>query len=169
MFLKSMRITSAHSDYFDMWRGGSALVVATAHAYQIFGSKNYATFDRFFSAIAAAAVMAFFALSGFFIHKSLTRCYDGQRLDWQSYFIARFDRILPPFIFSLVLTVFLWILSPHFFISGTHDFVTETNRSGYYLDGLWRTALFLNNFLGPAISSNGPLWSLVGPEKHVSV
>lgn len=143
-----------------MWRGGAALVVAVAHASQIFGVDSYSFLGRISSAMAAAAVMAFFAISGFFIHKSLARCYDGQNLNWRAYLEARVDRIILPFAVSLFLTVILWVSAPHFFKSGTREFITETNRSGYHLDGIWHTALFLNNFFGPAVSANGPLWSL---------
>jgi len=159
MRLKENRILPMHSRYFDMWRGGSALVVACAHAFQIFGSNYSPIYGRIFSALAGAAVMAFFALSGFFIHKSLARC-SSDGLNWQSFLKSRVNRILPPFAACLVLTVFLWLMAPYFFVSGTREFITPTNRASYSLDGFWQTVFFLNNFFGPALSANGPLWSL---------
>jgi len=159
MFLKSTRISPSHSRYFDMWRGASALVVVFAHCFQVFGSGFPAAYGRFFAALAAAAVMAFFALSGFFIHKSLARCY-GSDLNWRSFLVARADRIIPPFAVSILLTVFLWFLAPYFFASSTREFVVPSSRAEYSLEGLWATIFFLNNFFGTTLSANGPLWSL---------
>lgn len=159
MFLSSNRISPTHSKYFDMWRGGASIVVAAAHTVQIFGASYPSFYGRLFSALAGAAVMAFFALSGFFIHKSLARCY-GDSLNWRSFLKSRADRILPPFVACLALTVILWAIAPQFFASGTRDFITPTDRSGYSLDGLWLSMFFVNNFFGPALSANGPLWSL---------
>lgn len=73
MFLSHNLISTAQSKYFDMWRGGASLVVAVSHTFQIFGTSYPSFYAKLFSALAGASVMAFFALSGFFIHKSLAR------------------------------------------------------------------------------------------------
>lgn len=156
MLFTSKRIELFQSDYFDMWRGGSALVVLIAHAFQVFAPDQH----RLFSTLAGYAVMAFFAISGFFIHKSLTRCFNGN-FDWRSFLHARASRILPPFVACLLLTITLWNLAPFLFASGSHSFLTPIgNRTDFSLDGLWQTAIFLNGFPAPTLSANGPLWSL---------
>lgn len=158
-FFERRKVTATQSAYFDMWRGGSALAVALGHTFQIFSASFPAFSTKFFSALAGAAVMAFFALSGFFIHKSISQCW-GPTVQWRTYAVARINRIMPAFILCLALTAGLHYAAPYFFISGTTLFQTPIERTGYSLEGFWRTAFFLNNFLGPALSANGPLWSL---------
>lgn len=155
MLLKLRRIESVHSRYFDMWRGGSAVAVVIGHVFQVFSPSH----QRLFSTLAGFAVMAFFALSGFFIHKSLSRCFQDS-IDWRSFVAARVDRILPPFVVSLLLTILLWGVAPYFFASGSHSFLTPTSRTEYSLDGVWQTVFFLNGFIGTTLSANGVLWSL---------
>lgn len=157
---KNGRLTQNQSRYFDMWRGGSALVVVIAHMCQIYRSSFHDVFVLISAALAGGAVMAFFALSGFFIQKSLSRCVVGNSVNWRSYFQSRADRIVPPFIISIALTVALWILAPYVFASGSHLFTLPNDRAEFSLDGLVYTLFFVNNFFGPALSANGPLWSL---------
>ena len=155
MFLTAKPIDPSHSKYFEMWRGVCALTVVISHTLQTFSPKH----ASLFSVLGSAAVMIFFVISGFFIHKSLARCYNGQ-LDWRSFLRARSRRILPPFAACLVLTIVLWFAAPYFFSSGSREFINTSERVGYSLAGLWQTTLFLNNFLGPTLSANGALWSL---------
>lgn len=158
--LVQRRIQPLHSQYFDMWRGISAAVVVIGHIFQTFSSEFPAVLRLLFGSLAGAAVMAFFALSGFFIHKSLARC-SSDSVNWRLFVRARVERILLPFLACLALAIVLWLVAPLFFASGSREFVAATaERTGYSLSGLWQTAIFLNGFAGDTLSSNGPLWSL---------
>jgi peptidoglycan/LPS O-acetylase OafA/YrhL len=148
------RIDAPQSAYLDAWRGLSAIVVLFAHMEEFFLPR-----DRFIiSPLAGGAVMVFFVLSGFFIHKSLAGVFASRH--WDSYVRARINRIIPPFAFCLALTVLLWLAAPHFFATGSREFVVATARSAYSLHGLPETALFVNPFTGSTLSANGALWSL---------
>ncbi|MDH4395557.1 MAG: acyltransferase family protein [Limnobacter sp.] len=153
------RIPTSHSRYFDMWRGGSALVVAFGHMIQIFAPAFPVATRSLAAALAGAAVMAFFVISGFFIHKSIAQ-YGQDGVNWRKFVRARVNRIYPPFALSIIITVSLYYLAPTFFASGSTSFLNPTDRTEFSLSGLWITILHLNNFLGPALSANGPLWSL---------
>jgi peptidoglycan/LPS O-acetylase OafA/YrhL len=159
-FFSKRKISVNQSHVLEMWRGGSSLTVAIAHLLEIYKCNYPEVIVTISAALAGAAVMAFFALSGFFIHKSLTRCYENNLFDWRSFIKSRANRILPPFVACLFFTVLLWMLAPYFFSSHTHYFTIPNDREGFFLTGFFQTAVFLNNFLGPALSSNGPLWSL---------
>ncbi|NCP18224.1 MAG: acyltransferase [Erythrobacter sp.] len=149
------RIGLEQSRYFDMWRGGAAIVVLLGHAVPL-----YFEGEIIFPALAGAAVMAFFGLSGFFIHKSLAKNTREGVFVWKEYGAARFNRIIPTFIFALFVTWACWAIAPMVFQSGTREYLTPTIRESISLDGFLRTALFLNGILGPTVSANGPLWSL---------
>jgi peptidoglycan/LPS O-acetylase OafA/YrhL len=148
------RLERAHSAYFDACRGASALAVLFAHAVQLFRPAH----ATIISCFAGAAVMAFFVLSGFFIHKSLARVY--QTRDWGSYVRGRCNRILPPFGACIALTLVLWLTAPILFESGTRAITAPSVRTEFSLEGLWETLAFLNPFVGTTLSANGPLWSL---------
>ena len=148
-------ISTKNSNLLNAIRGLSSLIVLIAHAVQIFKpSANY-----WAAPLAGASVTVFFVLSGFFIHKSLSKAFQYEE-GWKRFLISRFDRIAPPFIACIFLTVLLWTLSPYLFSTQSYKFITPTAREAYSIDGLWVTILFLNGFLAPTLSSNGPLWSL---------
>lgn len=149
------RISQEQSLYFDMWRGMSAIAVLVGHTVPLYYEGN-----RIFPAFAGAAVMAFFALSGFFIHKSLAKGTQDGRFDTKNYAISRVNRIVPTFLFALFVTWACWAIAPLVFQSGTRAYVTPTVREAISLEGFARTAFFLNGLLGPTVSANGPLWSL---------
>lgn len=155
MYFAIRRIEPLQSRYFDMWRGGLALAVVLGHACEIF----FPLLQPLFSAIASAAVMGFFALSGFFIHKSLARCWEHGP-DWRAFARARINRIVPPFVLAIGLTVGLWVVAPWFFATGTRAIAHPTARTAFSLEGLAPTLVFLNTFVGPTVSANRPLWSL---------
>lgn len=149
------RITPEQSAYFDAWRGGSAIIVLLGHLVPL-----YFEGERIFPALAGAAVMAFFGLSGFFIHKSLAKSSRGGTFDWRAYGTARVNRIVPTFLFALLVTWACWAIAPYVFESGTRSFLNPTVREAISLEGFWRTAFLVNGFAGPTVSANGPLWSL---------
>ena len=152
--LASRRIEAAQSAYFDLWRGLSAMLVMFAHAGQIFVPSHH----QVLTPLAGGSVMVFFVLSGFFIHKSLAGAF--RHRDWASYAHARINRIVPPFVFCILLTLALWWLAPMLFATGTREFLVPTTREGFALDGFWATVAFVNPFFGGTLSANGPLWSL---------
>jgi peptidoglycan/LPS O-acetylase OafA/YrhL len=149
------RLSLEQSRYFDMWRGASAIAVLIGHTIPLYFAGN-----RLFPAFAGAAVMAFFGLSGFFIHKSLAKGTRDGAFAWRHYAIARINRIMPTFLLALFVTWACWAIAPYVFQSGTRAYVTPTVREAISLDGFARTAFFLNGLLGPTVSANGPLWSL---------
>lgn len=152
-------LTTDQSKYLDIWRGGAAIVVMVAHAIQIYAPMFPQYFVNISAAMAGGAVMIFFAISGFLIQKSIKN-NTKVNFEWKNYAKSRLNRIIPVFFASLLLTIILYYTSPIFFASGNNTFLTPTDRSEFSLDGLLITAIFLNNFLGPALSANGPLWSL---------
>ncbi len=102
--------------------------------------------------------MVFFALSGFFIHKSLSSVFESRA--WQAYARARANRILPPFVFCMALAIALWLVAPYVFETGTRTFAYPTARDTFSLEGFWSTIAFVNPFAGGTLAANGPLWSL---------
>ena len=130
------------------------MAVLLAHAVLIYSSD----FPPAVGLAAAASVMAFFVLSGFFIHQSLAASVERGRP--REYVAARVNRIVPPFLFSILLVIGLWALAPFVFASGEHSFAEPTARKAFSLTGLYPTLSFLNEFTGPTLSANGPLWSL---------
>ena len=122
------RLLEPHSKYFDMWRGGSALVVAVAHMIQVFAPAFPVALRSVASALAGAAVMIFFVISGFFIYKSISQHWQDE-VNWRSYIKARVNRIYPPFVFCIFFTIWLYYLAPTFFESGSNRFLNATDRS----------------------------------------
>lgn len=155
-----MRISVAQSKYFDAWRGGLAIIVAFAHTFQIYSSQYSKFFIVLTGALGGAAVSGFFVLSGFFIHKSLWANVIDGNVNSYSYLASRINRIIPPFLFALTLTAFLYLLSPLLFPSGSNHFTIPSDRKGFYLTGFIDSAFFIDIFTRETLSANGPLWSL---------
>lgn len=135
--------------HLDAWRGALALTVATAHLAQVYDPHATPALGT----LAQVSVLGFFAISGLLIAQSL------KAHDWRTFALRRIDRLLPPFLCSLLLCGVLWALAPLVFPSGTRA-IASTARAGFSMDGLLPTILFLNGFVGPTLDSNGPLWSL---------
>lgn len=154
-FFRSRLIDKATSRYFDAWRGGASIVVMLVHLPSTFGTGR----SPFWSVMAAGAVMAFFVLSGFFIHKSLAAALErGEPL---AFVRARIDRLVPPLLFALALAAALWWLAPYVFASGSRLLAVPTNRPDFSLlpsVEFWPS--LTRGFLGIAPGANGPLWSL---------
>ncbi len=115
--------------------------------------------------LAQGAVMVFFVLSGFLIGKSLTRNIQrNNTLNMHLYLKDRFNRIYPPFLFSIFLIGVLYLLAPFFFESSSLDFLSTDHlaRQSFEitLPSVISSLFFLNGFVGDTISVNGPLWSL---------
>ena len=115
-------------------------------------------------------VILFFVLSGFVIHLSVLKTFGQKKFSkkfWLNYFIKRFNRIYPPFVFALVFTFFVDCLGMYYF-----NFPFYSHGSKYstlILDSKNFTSIvFLGNFFNlqglvsniPFFGSDGALWSL---------
>lgn len=160
------RISKDASPQLDSLRGLSALIVLFAHANQILVAPTTMSFFGIGGLLAQGAVMVFFVLSGFLIGKSLTRnIHQNSQLDIRTYLIDRFNRIYPPFLYSLIIVGILYALAP--FLFNTHSLAympTEQYlaRQSFEItpSSVFSSLFFLNGFIGETISVNGPLWSL---------
>ncbi len=115
------------------------------------------------------AVMVFFALSGFVIHRrsaaALLRGGDP-RMVWREFFVRRLWRLGPPYLLALLLTVGCdWVggvLWPELYEAQTGDGLLDHTASGwgYGVAGVLAAACMVPGALGRGFGSNGPLWSL---------
>src|SRR5690606_15385609 len=104
-------------------RGLSAIVVLFSHCFQAFIAPFDLTLYSWVRLLGQAAVMMFFALSGYLIGISVqNNIYRHQQFNLGNYIRQRGQRILPPFLFALVLTLLLYGLAPLLFSSGSHQF-----------------------------------------------
>jgi peptidoglycan/LPS O-acetylase OafA/YrhL len=141
------------------------LAVLVGHAYQVLIAHWYPTPYPYFGLLAQFAVMVFFVLSGFLIGKSITRHTVSNAFSFRDYCLDRAIRIVPPLVFTMLLTVMLAQLAPYCFPSGTHAFLTpHTNaaRDAFTVTSkeIASTLIFLNGFVGPTPTANASLWSL---------
>ena len=162
-------ISQSDSRLFDFFRGGSALIVLVAHAYQILVAPQISDviFNKIIFHIAGCAVMVFFFLSGFMVFSSLYRNASKKgfnEIDLKTFFVDRLIRLYPPLLFSFLITFLVYSLAKMFnieYLSG-HEFYIL--RDGFYLDsGLFGSLFFIQNMLDGYIgtpSLNASLWSL---------
>ncbi|GAA5014780.1 hypothetical protein GCM10023206_25210 [Acinetobacter puyangensis] len=150
----------------DSLRGLSAIIVLFSHCFQAFIGPLDLSLYSLVRLLGQAAVMMFFVLSGYLIGHSIQKnIYIHQQFQLKSYFRQRCKRILPPFIFALLLVTVLYHLAPDFFYSGTHQILPQQGmmiRENITIDPteLIGSVLFLNGFLTNTLSANAPLWSL---------
>ncbi|MFP0866930.1 acyltransferase family protein [Acinetobacter baumannii] len=166
IFNSYQKIEKPVSIQLDSLRGFSALLVLAAHLIQVFINPVNIALETFSQIFSQLAVMMFFVLSGFLICKSITRnSVQNNTFNAKEYAIDRINRILPPFIFSILLVSILFFIAPYFFESSLNSFLSASDhlaRDGFFLDtvSLLGTMFFLNGFITETISANGPLWSL---------
>lgn len=126
----------------DSIRGLSALVVLVAHVLMlVLPPESAPALLSVVRVLAQLGVLVFFALSGFLVTRSIIRNHDTGRFRFAPYACDRFNRIVPPLLLAVALTVLL---------------------SGFSLSpgevaGL---LLFVNGFAVDTPYINGPLWSL---------
>lgn len=111
------------------------------------------------------AVMVFFALSGFFIHMRMAK-NPNQKFIITDYADRRIRRIIPPYMFALLLTILADTIGRHLFptlYSGkTSDpmlnklFLLKTYSAKSVISAL----ACVPSSLGEDFGSNGPLWSI---------
>jgi peptidoglycan/LPS O-acetylase OafA/YrhL len=129
------------SAQLDSIRGLSAIVVMVAHVLMLILPPDSTTVLTVLRILAQLAVLVFFALSGFLVTRSIVRNHSAGRFCFSAYAMDRFNRIVPPLLVAVALTVLLsgFALSPSEVAGMT---------------------LFLNGFLIETPYINGPLWSL---------
>jgi peptidoglycan/LPS O-acetylase OafA/YrhL len=154
-------------------RGIAALVVVLTHAFQIFCLPYFGLYGfphLFTSFLAAYAVVFFFIVSGFMIFISVENHTQADaKFNLAAFFKARFLRIYPPLVLSLVLVVAIYYLMVFFGIHGAESFrlsgdlFVSRERVGLEWDRMLPTLLLLYNIVPdvtPPLSLNGPLWTL---------
>ncbi|WP_347453617.1 acyltransferase [Acinetobacter thermotolerans] len=166
MNMTSGKLSAEFSLQLESLRGVSAIVVLFSHCFQAFIAPFDVTLYSWIRLFGQAAVMMFFALSGYLIGTSIQQnIQNNGQFDLRHYVRQRCHRILPPFLFALVLTVLLYLLAPFLFSSQSHQFEHNFGmmiRTDYSLEweNLLSSLLFLNGFVTPTLSANAPLWSL---------
>ncbi|KGT47434.1 acyltransferase [Acinetobacter sp. HR7] len=165
MNMTPRKLSAEFSLQLESLRGVSAIVVLFSHCFQAFIAPFDVTLYSWVRMHGQAAVMMFFALSGFLIGTSIqNNLQHNNQFNLPHYVQQRCRRILPPFLFALVLTVLLYVLAPLLFSSQSHQFENSFGmmiRTSYSLewDNLLGSLLFLNGFITPTLSANAPFWS----------
>lgn len=174
---KFTRINQYDSALFDSFRGASALLVLVGHIYQFIIAPSYQldtennVFSFIFSQVAVLSVMVFFVLSGFMITASMYR--NASQRDFNSFDVNTFvkDRLIrlyPPLIFTLALTVFLFVIASVLDLKALESF---SNGQELYLVreklelepvNIIASLFFLQNFFDELSTPSmiSPLWSL---------
>lgn len=152
----------------DHLRAISALLVFFSHIFQIFwlsiigtGTWQHTTVHF----LSESAVFVFFVLSGYVIAKSLSKNIkrNNGHLIISEYFVNRFSRIYPPFLFSVFIAITVYCLVLLFKLPGSNQPLGVPqdiyHAREYITIGTHEllSALILNNGL---LEINGPLWSL---------
>lgn len=167
-----MTLKKTVAEFLDSLRGLASLLVVFAHANQFFILPLYGTdgpqrlIPGYF---ASCAVIAFFVLSGFVISMSICNSISRNKKAWFiDFMIRRIARIYPPFIFSLILTIFICSLI-YFFILHSHnslrisgDMYVVRESISFQWASLPQILMMLPGFIKvlPSYLMNGPLWSL---------
>lgn len=149
-------------------RGVAALLVCAAHAYGLFLYPHFGAgtlASGFFDLAAHQSVMVFFAISGFLITKSiLANLQRNATFSLRDYLYARVARVYPPLVFSVLLTVALFLLVQAFALPGSSNELPYQVGSHAQMrevfsvtfKEVWRALKMQNGLL----VANGPLWSL---------
>ncbi len=171
--MEKITIDEKTSEWLDAARGFSAIIVFIAHFNQIFnlpikGLNGF--YHLFFGIIARYGVIVFFILSGFLITVSIINNINKNlRFNEFSFFLNRFTRIYPPYIFSLILCVAIFFIAQYFHLHGFESFRTPSDlylaREKFSLipDAYYKALFLLNNFISgfpSTVNMNGPLWTI---------
>lgn len=167
----------------DCLRGLLAVYVVIGHARFLLweGWSSWKTQDHpFWADLLAAssglfrygheAVMVFFVLSGFFIHLRAATPLVSRDTSWKfnikAYVTRRAHRIVPTYLFALLITVLCDIagrkLFPALYLgtTGFADIDAGFQTKGYDKNSITWALLLLPSCMGRDFGSNGPLWSL---------
>ncbi|APG52276.1 MULTISPECIES: acyltransferase family protein [Providencia] len=154
------------SEQLDMLRGFCTATVLFGHAYLVFLYPVWPIVMLPLYLFGHSCVMAFFALSGFLICKSVS--YNIQRNTYfkvRRYATSRLNRILPPFYLGCLVLLLLYFISPYFFASGSRDIniISDTMtqaRMALDVKSFVGVLLFINGFITDTPPSNFAFWSL---------
>ena len=153
--MKTNKIGKEELRRLDVWRGFLALVITIVHGSQLYHPKYLMneTRQELLDIIGYSGVLGFFFLSGMVIVLSLEKNYERNGyLDFKEYFIARFSRIYPPLIFSVIICViFRYIVIWGGFTHLRENFLFSFRDIIDYL-------LMVKVSLGQI---NAPLWTLI--------
>jgi peptidoglycan/LPS O-acetylase OafA/YrhL len=160
------------SNALDGLRGIAAVIVFIAHFNKIYNlpiTGEHGFYHLFPGILASYAVMIFFILSGFVITASIMRNIEKNNRFSSSLFLKkRLLRIYPPFIFSLILSLFVYWVINEFNLLGSISYRLAGDlyiaREKISIDGVtYLKNIFMLHGFYPnwgSISNNGPLWSV---------
>jgi peptidoglycan/LPS O-acetylase OafA/YrhL len=169
--------------FLDGLRGLAALYVATGHARWLLweGGDSYklhaASYSLAYKALVIMMsffkyghemVLFFFVLSGFVIHLKYSRELsrgEQSSFSFGTYFMKRFKRIMPPYLFVFLLTFICDSIVAHNQYSiFTHTTPVPLINSNIVFGHSWTALsgnlLFLQEAYVPVFGSNGSIWSL---------
>jgi len=169
--------------FLDGFRGLAALYVATGHARWLLweGGESFRQAGDAYGVIGKAfalgmsmfkfgheMVLFFFVLSGFVIHLKyalqLAKGPDTQ-FTFGAYFMKRLKRIMPPYLFAILLTIVCDSLVAHYqFSIYTHTTPLPLVNQNITFHHSWSSLIgnifFLQDAYVPVFGSNGSIWSL---------
>ncbi|HEQ1858790.1 TPA: acyltransferase [Providencia alcalifaciens] len=166
LFQRFAPIEPAVSEQLDMLRGFCTAVVLFGHAYLVFLYPIWPVVMLPLYLFGHSCVMAFFALSGFLICKSVSyNIHKNHTFKIKPYIISRSNRILPPFYLGCVVLVALYLIAPYFFANGTREITIISNtmtqaKMELSVEGFVGVLLFINGFITETPPSNFAFWSL---------
>ena len=156
----------------DVLRGGSALVVAVVHAFQVFilpycglGTAPH----LYTSFLATHAVTIFFVVSGFMICLSVFRHQKAGEFDDIGFAKARVFRIYPPLIAALLITILVYLTISGLALHGSESYrlggELAVSRENVKLEWSSLPSTFFLLYgavphVPPPINMDGPLWTL---------
>jgi peptidoglycan/LPS O-acetylase OafA/YrhL len=169
--------------FLDGLRGLAALYVATGHARWLLweGGESFRQQGDSYGMIGKAfalgmsvfkfgheMVLFFFVLSGFVIHlKYALQLGKGPdtHFTFGPYFMKRFKRIMPPYLFAFVLTMICDSIVAHYqFSIYTHTTPLPLVNQNITFHHSWSSLIgnifFLQDAYVPVFGSNGSIWSL---------
>lgn len=161
------------SQLLNALRGGSALVVAYVHGFQVFCLPYFGLygFPHLASSwFACYAVIIFFIVSGFMIAISVRRHTDASGFKAAAFFRARVLRIYPPLLAAIALCLVIYAVMHGFGIHGIETFrlggelFVSRERVELEWSQLLPTLLLIYTIVPgapPPLSIDGPLWTLV--------
>jgi peptidoglycan/LPS O-acetylase OafA/YrhL len=152
-------------DQLDMARLILASIVAVGHAIEIFAIPfGLLPSMDLFAWASEFAVLAFFAISGLVIGRSLIQSSGSGDWLFLNFMKRRLRRIYPPLLFSVVLTASVAVVLSQIGLDRYAGAALEPARTEFsYLQNWYEIvkALATFGFRGDlSASSNGPLWSL---------
>lgn len=156
--------------YLDGIRIISSVVVCIAHSIQIFlipklGSTNILSLIS--GQAASYAVVVFFMLSGFMVTNSIfNNNSKNNYFSFSKYWKDRLLRLYPPLIFSIGLSLFIYLFIKFFHLHGSvsfklpEDLGLARDAIQYSFGEMVNSLFFIQGFKNISMLMNGPLWSL---------